>query len=155
VEPLLKRVEEAARNIKIASDPSYNKNLPGPVGMLSKMGGRLINFYADDISEMLLNDFLLETALELQKLESQERKNYSGEEAKFVAQNLLKTIFDYQSDEQLLAMKWNNPALKSKKGMPFSAMLNKDLPAIAFNLDEGHEEEYKGEQRSAVNMTNI
>jgi hypothetical protein len=29
------------------------------------MGGRLINLYADDISEMLLDDFLLETAVEL------------------------------------------------------------------------------------------
>jgi len=34
--------------------------------MLSKMGGRLINFYADDLAELLLNDFLAETALELQ-----------------------------------------------------------------------------------------
>jgi hypothetical protein len=33
--------------------------------MLSKMGGRLINFYADDLAELLLNDFLAETALEL------------------------------------------------------------------------------------------
>jgi len=33
--------------------------------MLSKMGGRMINFYADDISELLLDDFLLETAIEL------------------------------------------------------------------------------------------
>ena len=37
----------------------------GPLGMLSKMGGRLINFYADDLAELLLNDFLAETALEL------------------------------------------------------------------------------------------
>jgi hypothetical protein len=29
------------------------------------MGGRLINFYADDLAELLLNDFLAETALEL------------------------------------------------------------------------------------------
>jgi hypothetical protein len=33
--------------------------------MLSKMGGRLINFYSDDLAEMLLDDFLKETALEL------------------------------------------------------------------------------------------
>lgn len=33
--------------------------------MLSKMGGRLINFYADDLAEMLLNDFLGDTVVEL------------------------------------------------------------------------------------------
>jgi hypothetical protein len=33
------------------------------------MGGRLISFYSDDIAELFLDDFLVETALELQKLE--------------------------------------------------------------------------------------
>lgn len=33
--------------------------------MLAKMGGRLISFYSDDLAEMLLDDFLAETALEL------------------------------------------------------------------------------------------
>jgi hypothetical protein len=53
VEPLLKRVEEAARNVSIAKagqDPVHK----GPIGMLSKMGGRLISFYADDLAELLL-----------------------------------------------------------------------------------------------------
>ncbi len=45
--------------------------------MLSKMGGRLINFYADDIAELLLEDFLKETALELQRMESNALKDYS------------------------------------------------------------------------------
>jgi hypothetical protein len=39
--------------------------------MLSKMGGRLISFYADDLAEMMLADFLEETAIELQRLENQ------------------------------------------------------------------------------------
>lgn len=62
VEPLLRRVEEAARRIEVARDPTLAK-AKGPIGMLSRMGGRLINFYADDLAEMLLNDFLAETAL--------------------------------------------------------------------------------------------
>lgn len=40
--------------------------------MLSKMGGRLINFYADDLAEMLLNDFLADTVVELQKIEEKQ-----------------------------------------------------------------------------------
>jgi hypothetical protein len=52
VQPLLERVEQAAKNVKIAN--SSNIMAKGPLGMLSKMGGRLINFYADDLAEMLL-----------------------------------------------------------------------------------------------------
>lgn len=59
--------------------------MSGPVGMLSRMGGRMISFYADDLADLLLNDFLGETALELQKLEKDALKDYSNEEAKFVA----------------------------------------------------------------------
>jgi hypothetical protein len=44
----------------------------GPMGMLAKMGGRLINFYADDLAEMLLNDFLGETVLDLQAIEGKQ-----------------------------------------------------------------------------------
>ena len=65
VEPLLRRVEEAARNIQVASDPEMRGVATGPIGMLQRMGGRMINFYADDITELFLNDFLYETAMEL------------------------------------------------------------------------------------------
>ena len=70
--------------------------------MLSRMGGRLINFYADDIANLMLEDFLAETALELQRMEQNALKDYSGEEAKHVAEALLKTVIDYQSEEQHL-----------------------------------------------------
>jgi hypothetical protein len=47
--------------------PTSNRlsDQPGPVGMLSKMGGRLIAFYADDLASMLLEDFLTETCRDL------------------------------------------------------------------------------------------
>jgi hypothetical protein len=35
------------------------------MGMLSKMGGRLVAFYADDLAEMILEDYLMETVLDL------------------------------------------------------------------------------------------
>lgn len=49
----------------MASNSGSIKSMSGPIGMLSKMGGRLINFYADDLAELLLNDFLIETAADL------------------------------------------------------------------------------------------
>ena len=54
VEPLLRRVEEAARNVRIANSSQGGALKKGPLGMLSKMGGRLISFYADDLTELLL-----------------------------------------------------------------------------------------------------
>lgn len=82
-------------NISNANAYSRKRNLPGGLSMISKMSGRLINFYSDDLAEMLLDDFLIETALELQKLEKDALKDFSSEEAKFVAQNLLHTLVEY------------------------------------------------------------
>ena len=44
--------------------------------MLAKMGGRLISFYADELADMLIDDYLRETAIELQNIEQSEKKNY-------------------------------------------------------------------------------
>jgi hypothetical protein len=57
--------------------------------MLSKMGGRLIAFYADDLAELMLNDFLAETAAELQKIEKLEAKSYAEGEVKELADEIL------------------------------------------------------------------
>ena len=37
--------------------------------MLAKMGGRLISFYADDLAELMLEDFLTEMVTDLQRIE--------------------------------------------------------------------------------------
>ena len=42
--------------------------------MLSKMGGRLITFYADDLANLLFEDILSETVADLQKIEKQTAK---------------------------------------------------------------------------------
>ena len=44
--------------------------------MLSKMGGRLIAFYADDLAELLFNDFLTETINDLQTIELKTKSKY-------------------------------------------------------------------------------
>lgn len=66
MEPLLKRVEEAAERVGIAQD---SRRPGGTVGMLAKMGGRMISYYSDHLVDLLLDDFLVETAFELQKME--------------------------------------------------------------------------------------
>lgn len=45
--------------------------------MLAKMGGRLISFYADDLAELLFEDFLDETVQDLQRIEKLTRRTYA------------------------------------------------------------------------------
>ena len=70
-------------------------------------------------------------------MEQNALKDYSGEEAKHVAEALLKTVIDYQSEEQHLQMKWNNPA--SKKPISLKNMYKVDPNPILFNLNEVEE----------------
>lgn len=58
-------MEQAAQNVHYASNDNAFRKAKGPVGMLAKMGGRLINFYSDELAELLLDDFLKDTAIEL------------------------------------------------------------------------------------------
>jgi len=46
------------------------------------MGGRMMYFYADDLTNMLMEDILRDTVMELQEIESKERTNQSIHESK-------------------------------------------------------------------------
>ena len=63
--------------------------------MLSRMGGRLISFYADDLADLLLEDFLSETAQDLQRIEKLTRKQYAEKETEQLANNILQELADY------------------------------------------------------------
>ena len=98
IDPILKRVEQAQDRISDLPKAKLSAQ-PGAMGMLSKMGGRLVAFYADDLAEMILEDYLMETVLDLQKNEENERKSLSDEEGKQLADNILKVIQNYQVEE--------------------------------------------------------
>lgn len=72
--------------------------MPGPLGMLSKMGGRYVSFYADDLAGLLLEDFLTETVQDLQKIEEKQRKETVTEEAKDLAGDILDVIKTFNSE---------------------------------------------------------
>ena len=61
---------------------------PGPVGLLSKMAGRLITFYADDLASLLFEDILSETVQDLQKIESQTEKVYKEKHTEGVMKDI-------------------------------------------------------------------
>jgi len=63
--------------------------------MISKMGGRMIHYYSDELVDLLLDDMLSETALEMQKVEHKERQTQVVHESKQLAENLLQHINDF------------------------------------------------------------
>jgi hypothetical protein len=117
LEPMLERVEQAQRNIELARATNLGSlsNLDGPIGMLSKMGGRYIYYHADDLTEMLLEDILKDTVIELQMIEHKMRDSVVADEGQQLAQNLLQHIVDYQNEESLVQMRIQSEKIDHSK----------------------------------------
>ncbi len=126
IDPILKRVEIAQATIKGCGNRITN--LPGPLGMLSKMGGRLIAFYSDDLASLLLDDFLAEVILDLQKIESKQSKQISTEETEKLVGNILGVINDYQQEEIDIETKYCNK-------VQFKPQVTIQPPPIHFDLN--------------------
>ena len=76
----------------------------------------MMYYYADDLTEMLVDDILADTVKELQQIEEKERSNQAVNEGQQLAQNLLKHVVDYQSEQHLVQVRWTNAeALKRHK----------------------------------------
>lgn len=50
--------------------------------MISKMGGKMMYFYADDLTNLLLDDILAEIVFDLQDIENKERDGQTAHESK-------------------------------------------------------------------------
>ena len=99
IEPILKRVELASERVKQTQNHGKLSSQPGPVGMLSKMAGRLITFYADDLASLLFEDILTETVADLQNIEKLTRKQYAEKETEGVMKDILGLLAEYQAEE--------------------------------------------------------
>ena len=63
--------------------------------MLSKMCGRMMHYYSDDLTDMLLDDILEGVAKDLQAIELKQRETNVVHESKAMAENILKHITDF------------------------------------------------------------
>ena len=118
LEPMLEKVEQAQRNIEIAraTHGGQLSSDPGKIGMLAKMGGRMMHYYADDLAEMMLDDMLGDVAIDLQLIEHKQRDKVAIHESKQLAENIMKHITDFQSEQELVKMRWTNEELQKIKG---------------------------------------
>jgi len=112
IKPILHRVELASERVKQTKLQGALSGQPGPVGMLSKMAGRLITFYADDLAGLLFEDILTETVADLQKIETLTRRQYQEKETEAVVKDILGVLADYQAEEQRVDMRYSNPAVQ-------------------------------------------
>ena len=79
--------------------------------MLSRMAGRLITFYADDLASLIMEDILSETVADLQKIETLTRRQYAEKETEKVVNDILELLTEYQAEEQKIDMRYSNKAV--------------------------------------------
>jgi hypothetical protein len=110
VEPILERVERAASHIENTQLYGGGKSLGYKQGssmsMLSKMGGRLISFYSDDIADLLIDDILRDAALDLNDIEKKTKKKYKSQEASSFINEMLDNIVSYNNEEHNVELKY-------------------------------------------------
>ena len=153
MEPLLQRVEQAQVNAMMArkthetlesfagTKPSLRGLLSqqeGKVGVMARMGGRLINFYSEDLTNMLLDDILVEVVRDLQHIESLEKNKQTVHQTKELAHNLLKEVMNYETEAQAVEMRWKAPTQQPKTrelGVPGDTPI---LEPSAVELKEGY-----------------
>lgn len=82
--------------------------------MMARMGGKLINFYQDDLTDLLLDDLLLDVVKDLQVIEEKERKKQASVESASYAEELLKHVVDFQGEQHAVELRWANEAMQAK-----------------------------------------
>jgi hypothetical protein len=79
------------------------------------MGGRYMHYNADQLTEMLLDDILADTAFEMQDIENKLRNREVENQSKDLASNLMQHIVDYQNEESLVQMQVGNENIVNAK----------------------------------------
>lgn len=125
-----------------SSSGSKLSEQPGAVGMLSKMSGRYVAFYAEELAAKMLEDFLAETVQDLQRIEEKQKQRVSAEDAEEMARQMLDVLAEYQGEGEALETKWGNlvlnrPALKqSQQPKPIAIDLNNDLCELSVTQED-------------------
>jgi hypothetical protein len=78
------------------------------------MGGKLIHFYQEDLTNLLLEDILTETAIDMQQIAEQERDKQVVDKTQEMAQDLMATLLDFENEAAAIATRWNADKQKPK-----------------------------------------
>eukprot|EP00343_Euplotes_focardii_P006165 CAMPEP_0205809842 /NCGR_PEP_ID=MMETSP0205-20121125/14067_1 /ASSEMBLY_ACC=CAM_ASM_000278 /TAXON_ID=36767 /ORGANISM="Euplotes focardii, Strain TN1" /LENGTH=252 /DNA_ID=CAMNT_0053087467 /DNA_START=290 /DNA_END=1046 /DNA_ORIENTATION=- len=113
------------------------KDQANTIGMVSKIAGRYISFYSDDLAELLLDDILEDTAIEMQNIEKQVKRSYMNDEQQILAQDIMNMMIDFDNEATVAVKKAEDtidkiPAKKSQKLNPFGV---KKLNKVKFEIE--------------------
>jgi hypothetical protein len=133
LDPIMNQVDQQLTNVGFTQ---RLKDQANSIGMISKIAGRYISFYSDDLAELLLDDILEETVYEMQNIENQTKKTYLNNQQQVMAQEMMNMLIDYQNDEEVVLRKTeemlkNIPSQKAKK-KPYGTQPTR---AIMFDVD--------------------
>ena len=73
---------------------------------MARMGGKLINYYSQDLTQLLLDDILKEVAIDLQNCEKKQKRRKEANQGQKLAQDLLGHLVDYQNSNYALQQKY-------------------------------------------------
>lgn len=71
------------------------------------MGGKLIHFYQEDLTNMLLEDILTETAVDMQQIAEKERDKQVVDKTRQIAEKALSSLLDFQNEAAAIEKRWN------------------------------------------------
>ena len=146
LDPIMDKVDQQLHNVGITK---RFKDQANAVGLVSKIAGRYISFYSDELAEMLLDDILEDTVFEMQKIEQQVEKTYVNDQQQLMAQEIMNMLIDYENDaatvvtraEQMLSQ---IPAKKEVKRQPMGI---KETKGVKFEIDEDAVMDVYGSQK--------
>jgi len=106
----LERVERAAEYVQktqsYGGGQSFGNSKGSGIGMLARMGGRLVSFYSDDIADLLIDDILRDCVKDLNEIEKKTEKRYKFEEASSFVNEMLDNLISYKNEEHNVELKY-------------------------------------------------
>lgn len=136
LDPIMDKVDQQIHNVGVAK---RFKDQANAVGLVSKIAGRYISFYSDELAELLLDDILEETVFEMQKVENQVKRTYINDQQKVIAEEIMSMLIDYDNEAATISTKTQQilskiPAKKEVKQVPMGMTAPK---TVKFEIEEG------------------
>ena len=101
-DPMLTTLNAAITKYKTAEKYSGHSG----VGLISKISSKYIAYYANELTDMMLNDFLEDCVVDLQKVEEKKAKTMSSEFQKEAEKNFEIIVKDFYEETEKLQSKY-------------------------------------------------
>jgi hypothetical protein len=133
LDPVMEMVDQRLGDVGIV--PRL-KDQANTLGMISRIAGRYVSFYSDELAEMLLDDMLEDTVYEMQHIENQTKKTYLNEQQQIIAQEMMSMLVDFDNETEI-TMKKTKELLKvvSKKKQKVKPFGMKGVRGVRFEID--------------------